>query len=251
MGRWIKLFDKFLEWEWFPDATVVQMFIYLLLKANYEDKRCCGRLIRRGQLLTSTRHLAEILEIAPNTVVRALKALENSGCIRKETDRKKGTLITIVKYNDYQIVDNSSVSNNDTPTDTLTDTPTDTLTDTNIRNKEYKNIEREYAREENFSFTEKLKSETSWTEPMAMNYHLPIETVCKMIDEAATAFRLDNDEPRDYSTFRQRCRQYINAHYKRFTQNKLKPNNYGNTQSCARQIGSDNPDDYRVEWAKY
>lgn len=53
-GRFIKLYDKILQWEWFGHPNTVCLFIYLLLKANYKDTRFQGKVIQRGQLLTSS-----------------------------------------------------------------------------------------------------------------------------------------------------------------------------------------------------
>ena len=41
-GGWIKLYSKFLEWEWYTDVNTKAVFIHLLLTANYEQKKMEG-----------------------------------------------------------------------------------------------------------------------------------------------------------------------------------------------------------------
>ena len=102
MEGWVKLHRKLLEWDWFADSYVVHVFIFLLLKANHESRKWCGRTIRRGQYLTSTRLIADELQLNRRTIMRALQVLSESETINVESDRVGGTLITIRKYTDYQ-----------------------------------------------------------------------------------------------------------------------------------------------------
>lgn len=131
----IKIFRKFTEWEWFNDAYVVKAWIWMLLQANFRDKNWRGKNIKRGQFLTSVRHMADSLEMADKTVQSILKRLQSTGEINMVSDKKWGTLITICKYEDYQ----GSVVNDTTPTTTPLTTLVTTPLTTNIRNKESKN----------------------------------------------------------------------------------------------------------------
>lgn len=36
---WIKLHRKFTDWEWYHDRKVKEVFLHLLLKANYQEKK--------------------------------------------------------------------------------------------------------------------------------------------------------------------------------------------------------------------
>ena len=47
---YVKVFRSFLDWEWFQKPEMVQLWLYLLLKANHREKEWQGRTIRRGQL---------------------------------------------------------------------------------------------------------------------------------------------------------------------------------------------------------
>lgn len=104
MGEgWIKLYSKFLDWEWYRDNNVKAVFIHLLITANYKDKRCKGKVIKRGQVLTSAQHLADALGFDRKTIIRCLDCLTETNEI--EVDARKGryggTLISITKYNEY------------------------------------------------------------------------------------------------------------------------------------------------------
>lgn len=98
---YIKLYRKLTEWEWFTDETTLQVFIYLLLSANYEDKMWRGKLIKRGQMITSTNHIELATGKSRYQVERALKNLVSSGNITKISTTQY-TLINIVKYEDFQ-----------------------------------------------------------------------------------------------------------------------------------------------------
>lgn len=101
---YIKIHRQMTEWEWYTDPYVKGMFIHLLIKANYKDLRFKGKVIKRGQLVTSTRHLAEQLDYSRNTVKRCLKVLRQTHEI-KYTSTREYTIITIVNFDKYQSTD--------------------------------------------------------------------------------------------------------------------------------------------------
>lgn len=115
MDGWIKLYSKMKEWEWFTDAYVLQVFVFLLLSANFKDGKTCGRPVKRGQYLTSIRGLAAALQMNERTAMRALKTLVESDTIEVQSDRQNGTLITIKKYSEYQENQSRRVAPNTTP----------------------------------------------------------------------------------------------------------------------------------------
>ena len=100
---WIKIFRLFLEWEWYGDTNMVRLFLHLLLKANYEDKRWQGIVIKRGQLVTSSLTLAAETHLSRQRVRTCLSRLEHTGEISIKTTNKF-SIITICKYGNYQAV---------------------------------------------------------------------------------------------------------------------------------------------------
>lgn len=88
-----------------------QAWIDLLLSANHENKTILVDYkkieIKRGQFMTSQVKLAESWKWDRETVKRFLNYLENEKMVSTEchTQFNKGfTIITIIKYNDYQTV---------------------------------------------------------------------------------------------------------------------------------------------------
>jgi len=53
MEGFIKIHRKLLEWEWYDDNNVKVLFLHLLLKANYKDKKYRGETLKAGTVLTS------------------------------------------------------------------------------------------------------------------------------------------------------------------------------------------------------
>lgn len=99
----IKLHRSFLQWEWHDDPVRVSVFIHCLLLANWEPKRWHGITIERGTFITSAGKLATICGVSRNTVMKSLKKLQETGEIEINAS-KRGTKITVVKYEKYQIL---------------------------------------------------------------------------------------------------------------------------------------------------
>lgn len=90
-----------IEWEWYQSPETSRVFIHLILRANYLDKKWQGIEIKRGQLITSNNHLSIELSLSIQQVRTSLKRLESSGYITRKTTNKF-TLVTIVNYEGRQ-----------------------------------------------------------------------------------------------------------------------------------------------------
>lgn len=107
MGGWIKLDRAMLEhWVW-QDADTLKMWLEMLMRANFEDKKRLfnGRLIdiKRGQLIFGRKVYSERLGINENKIRKILKLLEKDGMIHQQTTNKY-TIISITSYDLYQEV---------------------------------------------------------------------------------------------------------------------------------------------------
>jgi len=107
---------------------------YLISHASYKDTVIQIRnetiQIKRGQLFTSIRKLAEKWHWDKDTVTRFLRDTENQG-MTLTCATHNGTLITLLNYSKYQDFSVSKREYGDTDGDTDTDTGTDTDGDTN------------------------------------------------------------------------------------------------------------------------
>lgn len=112
---WIKLHTSITEWEWFTRPEMLQLFIYLLTRANYKDKAHQGGIIHRGQLITTTESLCLGTGLSPRQIRTCLERLCKSGEISKETTNKN-TIITICNYDRYQLDERNDRQTNDNKT---------------------------------------------------------------------------------------------------------------------------------------
>jgi hypothetical protein len=101
MIGFIQLHRKLLEWEWYHDVNTFKLFIHLLLKANFEPKKWQGVEIKRGQLVTSIKHLANETGLTDKQVRIALDKLILTKEVGKQTTSQNTTL-TILSYDLYQ-----------------------------------------------------------------------------------------------------------------------------------------------------
>lgn len=98
---YIKLDRRITGWEWFTDANTLKLWIYLLVNAQYQDGSYKGIEIKRGQLVTGRKKLAEQLEMSEQQIRTCLDHLQATNEITIKPTNKY-SLITIVKYGFYQ-----------------------------------------------------------------------------------------------------------------------------------------------------
>lgn len=108
MNGYIALHKKILEWEWYSDINTCRVFIHILLKANWEDKKWRGIQIKRGQWATSIQTICNETSLTPREVRTAIDHLIETGEIDKQATSRY-TVITVLNYDSYQISDKPSV----------------------------------------------------------------------------------------------------------------------------------------------
>lgn len=101
MEGWIKLSKKLLSWEWFDSSEMVHLFIYCLLKANFEPKKWHGIAIERGSFITSRAKISSETHLSEQEIRTCLKRLISTNEITYKST-KQFTLITICNYDSYQ-----------------------------------------------------------------------------------------------------------------------------------------------------
>lgn len=125
---YIKLHRSILSWEWYGDIKTRGVFLHLLVAAQWEDVRIEGQVIKRGQLCTSIRKLADVVGLSERGVRTSLQRLQSTGEITMQSNQHH-SIITVVNYDLYQ--GSSAVTHDrhtkrhtsDTANDTQTDTP--------------------------------------------------------------------------------------------------------------------------------
>ncbi len=146
MNGWIKLHKKLLKNPIFLHPNILQLFLYCLLSANYEEKRILWndkeQIIPRGSFITGRKRLAEDTKQAETTIYRNLKILSNLGMISLKTNNRF-TLIEVVNYCNYQVSDSESeqqMDNKRTTDGQQVDTTKKLKNIKNIKNKELKHM---------------------------------------------------------------------------------------------------------------
>jgi DNA replication protein DnaD len=135
---WIKLHRKILDcWIWNDKPfDKGRAWIDLLLLATHKDKKMyidnSIYIVERGSFFTSILKLADRWGWSKNKVVRFLDVLESEQMLYTKRT-KNGTLVTLVKYEDYQ-GEWDTDEPTDEPADGLPDEPADELQNKNIKN---------------------------------------------------------------------------------------------------------------------
>lgn len=166
MGGWIKLHRKMVEWEWYDDNNTKILFLHLLLTANHADKKWRGQIIKRGQKITSLQHLADETHLTVRQVRTSLNKLKSTNELTIKTTSKY-SLVTILKYSDYQDRDEEDDKQNDKQDDKQmtnerqTNDKQMTTNKNEKNNKNNKNIKKESNKERSFdkiidAFTDNL-----------------------------------------------------------------------------------------------
>ena len=106
MEGWIKLHRQLLEWEWYDEPDTFRLFMHCLLKANHKDNNYRGQIVKAGSFLTSRDLLSKETGLSVQKIRTSLERLELTKEITTKKS-KKGTVLQIVKYRNYQGVNQS------------------------------------------------------------------------------------------------------------------------------------------------
>lgn len=133
---WYKLNRDFLQWEWYKREGAVQVYLFLLLNANYEPKKWEGIVIEKGQVVTSVSKICEGTGLSTRKVRTLLKLFEKSQFLTIKTTNKY-SIVTLCKYDSYEVEASKADKQNDNQATNKRQT-----SDNNIRNnrKNRKNI---------------------------------------------------------------------------------------------------------------
>ena len=132
---YIKLFRSLQDWQWYQDSNTKDVFLHLLLNANWEDYKFKEYDVPKGSLVTSYASISRQLGLSIKSVRTAIKHLKRTGEVTVKVTNKF-SIITIVNWEKYQCYDEKS-------TNKLTNKSTNNQPTTNQQlttNKNIKNV---------------------------------------------------------------------------------------------------------------
>ena len=132
---WIALHRKFKSWEWYDDILASRLFLHCLLSANHKEKKWKGVTIPRGSFVSGRKALSVETGLSEQQIRTNLKKLESTSEITIKSTNKN-SLITIVKYEEYQGRDEGLTSKETTKSTNKEPTNNQRITTTNNVNNE-------------------------------------------------------------------------------------------------------------------
>ena len=106
----IVLDRQMLVWQHITEPVLVQVFVYLLLKANHQAKWWNGHKCERGATMVSIRTMCEELSMSTHTAIKALRTLEETGEIKRIQVNQKLSKTKILNYSKFQDIKPRSVT---------------------------------------------------------------------------------------------------------------------------------------------
>jgi biotin operon repressor len=97
----ITLNRKILKWGWYKDSITKDVFIHLLLNANWHSGEHLGQPLLRGQCIFGRKIFSKELGISEQSIRTAINHLKSTNEITIKSTNKF-SVITIVNYNVYQ-----------------------------------------------------------------------------------------------------------------------------------------------------
>ena len=177
---WIKIHRKMLDcWIWQEKPfDKGRAWVDLILLAMHHDKKMLIDnevvVINRGSFMTSAIKLADRWGWSRNKVLRFINVLETEQMVNTKRT-PKGTLVTIVKYEDFQCGDTTD----DTTLETTDGTPNETADET--QNKNIKNDNNICSSKTNESVSEDKKKQQ---EELEKNFKIIYESYPKKVGKS-------------------------------------------------------------------
>ena len=138
LNGYIKLYRKLIQWGWYQDNVVKSLFLHCLLMASFRDFSWKGNQLKAGQFITNYKALAEELGFTVQQVRTAIKKLENTQEITSKSTNKY-TVITVLNWDNYQIEDNDSNTENNNQITNKQQSNNNQITNKQHSRKNYKN----------------------------------------------------------------------------------------------------------------
>ena len=102
LNGYVKIHRKLIRWGWYKNSVIKDTFLHCIFMANFTDQPFEGMIIKKGQFVTSYENLADDLGFTVQKIRTAIKKLKSTGEITTQSTNKF-TIITVVKWEDYQM----------------------------------------------------------------------------------------------------------------------------------------------------
>lgn len=100
-GDWIKVHRSLLDSQQMTDDWLCRLWIWCLLRANFEVSNFRGQQVLPGQFITGRISAAAELHVSPSKWYRGIERLREMGCIEVEAN-SNWTTLTICNWKTYQ-----------------------------------------------------------------------------------------------------------------------------------------------------
>ena len=104
LSGFVKLHRKLIAWGWYQDYVVKDVFLHLLLTANFKKTKWRGRELDEGQVVIGYQKLSDELGFGVQRIRTALNKLKSTNEITLESTSRY-TVVTIVNWREYQSAD--------------------------------------------------------------------------------------------------------------------------------------------------
>ena len=188
----LKIYRSFLNWKWYTDPATKDVFLHLILTANWDDRKWRDITICRGQRVYSTQKLADELHMSRQNVRTAIKHLILTGEITNQS-KPQYSIATIKNYDYYQSLTNQPTNDQPTPNQPLTNDQPQMKKDKESnkdKKDKYKDVFAEYAADD----AELLKALSDFAE-MRKSIKKPLSTerAAKMLIDKLDKLASDRD----------------------------------------------------------
>ncbi len=118
---WVKLHRSIVDWEWWSDHNTTRLFMYLIIRVNYEEKRWQGVVVMPGEIVTSLSRLSFETGLSVQSIRTSLNRLISTGELTSKS-HSKYRVITINNFEKYQEVTSNITSSQQAANKQLTTT---------------------------------------------------------------------------------------------------------------------------------
>ena len=139
MFWWITIHRKMIEWERYQDIQVRWFFLHCILRANHIDNKWMGIHIQKWQFISSYAILAKENWLSVRSIRTIIKKLKTTNELTS-ISTSKYTMFTVVKYWQYQAIQNKNDKQNDKQNDKPATSDRQQTTMNNNNNKYNKSI---------------------------------------------------------------------------------------------------------------